>query len=47
MKLVINSEYVALDEVSATMSIQDIARQFTLVDISSTQKYFKGDVNNN
>lgn len=44
MKLVINSEYVALDEVSATMSIQDIARQFTLVDISSTQKYFKGDV---
>lgn len=44
MKVLVNSKYVSIDEVSATLSIQDIARQFTFIDVSSKQNYFKGDV---
>jgi len=44
MRVVINSENVILDEIQVTVSINEVTRQFTLKDISSTQKYFKGDI---
>jgi len=44
MKVIINSENTLLDEIQTTASINEVTRQFTLKDISNTQKYFKGDI---
>jgi len=44
MQVIINSENVMLDNIQVNMSINDVTRQFTVQDISNTQKYFKGDI---
>lgn len=44
MQVLVNGRETLFDEVEAFGDIGEVARQFTLVDVSKAQKYFKGDV---
>jgi prophage tail gpP-like protein len=44
MQVLVNGKETLFDEVEAFADIGEVARQFTLVDISENQKYFNGDV---
>lgn len=43
MQVLVNGAETLFDEVEAIASINEVARQFTIVDISKEQKYFIGD----